>query len=430
MGQRGTGNPIAPPHIAVPLLRASAGNGHLPRLTGTALRRPAAGSVRLRRRPFTLRRMIYEYIDTAEGLRAMLERIEGEILLGVDTEAAGYHRYLDRLSLVQVSTRDEHFLIDPFEVTDLSGLGRVMSDPDVEKIFHDADFDLRILDRDASMRVRGLFDTQIAAAFTGERQLGLGAIVESFLGVKLPKAYQRADWAERPLTEGMKEYAATDTAYLPQLRDALRTRLQELGRLEWAEEEFLRREDTRFVESDEKEAFLKTKGARDLSPRGLAILRELHAWREEVARERDQATFRILSNQTLIALSQRPPENARQLPQVEGLSQGLADRRGRDIFAAIQRGLEVPDDALPRFPPARRWDRDPEVEVRAERLRDARGRVAGELDLDPGFLISRALLDEISRRNPKSIDELLAIPDVRRWQVQALGETLLKALRG
>jgi ribonuclease D len=373
--------------------------------------------------------MDYEYIDTAEGFQDLIGRLEGETLLGVDTEAAGYHRYLDRLSLIQVSTRDEHFLVDPFGVTDLSALAPVLEDPEIEKIFHDADFDLRILDRDASMRVHGLFDTQIAAAFTGERQLGLGAIVERFLGVSLPKAYQRADWAERPLTEGMKEYAATDTAYLPPLRDALKARLEELGRLSWAEEEFLRREETRFVESAEGDAYLRIKGARDLTPRGLAVLRELHAWRETVAEERDQATFRVLGNQTLIALSLRPPEHARQLPQFEGLSQGLADRRGRDIFAAIQRGLAIPEAELPRFPPARRWDRDPEVEVRADRLRDARTKAAEKLDLDPGFLISRAVLDEIARRNPSSAEELQQVPDVRRWQVEAVGEALLKALR-
>jgi ribonuclease D len=373
--------------------------------------------------------MEYQYIEDEGGFRALLDRLEGEPLLAVDTEAAGYHRYLDRLSLVQISTRAENFLIDPLVVTDLAGLGRFLKDPGVETIFHDADFDLRILDRDAGLAVRGLFDTQIAAAFLGERQLGLGTIIETYLGVKLPKAYQRADWAERPLTEGMKDYAATDTAYLPPLRDRLREELVKLDRLRWAEEEFARREETRHVESDEREAFLRVKGARDLTPRGLAILRELHAWRESVAKERDQATFRVLGNQTLIALSLRPPASARELPKVEGISQGLADRRGREIFAAVRRGLEVPEDELPRFPPARRWDRDPEAEARADRLRDARTQVAEQLGLDPGFLISRAMLEEIARRNPTNIEALLEIPDLRRWQVEALGEALLRALR-
>src|SRR5690606_1031416 len=108
-------------------------------------------------------------------------------------------------------------------------LGRLLADPAIEKVFHDADYDLRILHRDLDLGVSGLFDTQIAAAFLGERALGLGALVQRFVGPELPKAFQRADWAERPLSEGMKDYAATDTAYLPVLRDRLRGELVTAG---------------------------------------------------------------------------------------------------------------------------------------------------------------------------------------------------------
>src|SRR5690606_12417759 len=126
--------------------------------------------------------MRYEYIDTPDQLTALLQRLAGEPLLGVDTEAAGYHRYLDRLSLVQISSRAANFLIDPLSVSDLRPLAALFEDPGVEKVFHDADFDLRILNRDVGLTISGLFDTQIAAAFLGERSLGLGALVERFLG--------------------------------------------------------------------------------------------------------------------------------------------------------------------------------------------------------------------------------------------------------
>lgn len=374
--------------------------------------------------------MEYEYIDRPDQLARVVQRMAAEPLLGVDTEAAGYHRYLDRISLLQVSSRTENFLIDPLAIEDLSPLAPLLAARSIEKVFHDADYDLRILHRDLAMQVAGLFDTQIAAAFLGEKSLGLGALVERFLGPSLPKAFQRADWAERPLSEGMKDYAATDTAYLPELRDRLRAALIEAGRLPWAEEEFERREGTRWSDpGDEGEAFLRVKGARDLTPRGLAILRELHGWREGVARERDQATFRVLANQSLIELSLRPPANTRELVEVKGVGGGLVERRGAEILAAIARGLAVPDDELPRFPASRRWDRDPEVELRAEALRAARTRRAEELQLDPGFLMSRAILDEVARRNPGTVEELAQIPDIRRWQVEALGEALMAALR-
>jgi ribonuclease D len=427
--------PRAHPAATVSLLRGWGAAAIFRTIFAVGWRPPAAGSPAGSghsgpiRQPTTDEAMRYEYIDTPQALDALLAALRDQPLLGVDTEAAGYHRYLDRLSLIQISTRAEHFLVDPLALEDLSGLGPVLARPETEKIFHDADYDLRILDRDLGLRVAGLFDTQIAAAFLGERALGLGAVVERHLGIKLPKAYQRADWAERPLSEGMKDYAATDTAHLPELRDRLRDALVERGRLAWAEEEFARREETRWTEpDDQREAFLRVKGARDLAPRGLAILRELYQWREEVARERDQATFRVLSNQAMIALSLRPPQNVREMAGVDGVSEAFAERRGRELLAAIRRGQAVPEEELPRFPPSRRWERDPEVEARAERLREVRSRAADRLDLDPGFLISRAMLEEVARRNPGNAEELLEIPDVRRWQVEALGDALLRAL--
>jgi ribonuclease D len=373
--------------------------------------------------------MSYVTVETPEQLQDALSRLRGHPLIAADTEAAGYHRFLDRISLIQLSSREETFLVDPLAVEDLSGLRPIFEDPAVETVFHDADYDLRILDRDLGLRVRGLFDTQIAAAFLGERQLGLGAVVENFLGLKLPKAFQRADWAERPLSQGMKDYAAQDTVHLPALRDRLRAALEEKGRLAWAEEEFLRREETRWSEDEDPAgAFLRMKGARDVPPRGLAVLRELFAWREGVARERDVATFRVVPNQTLLELSLRPPQSAADLRGVSGLSDGLVQRRGREIADAVGRGLAVPEEELPRYPRGRRFERDPEVEERAERLKDARNRRAEALNLDPGFLISRAQLEEIARRNPASREELAATPDVRRWQVEAVGSELLRAL--
>lgn len=371
----------------------------------------------------------YTYIDTPDALESAVQRLRTQPVLGVDTEAAGYHRYRDRITLLQISSREETVLIDPLELSDLRILAELFSHDGIEKVLHDADFDLRILDRDLGLRLRNIFDTQIAAAFLGVRALGLGAVLESFLGVSLPKAFQRADWAERPLSEAMKQYAATDTAHLPALRDVLRERLVASGRIDWAEEEFTRREQTRWTAPDTADAFLRIKGARDLSRRALAILREVQAWREAVAAERDQAPFRILSNEVLLQLAREAPRTPAALRAIKGISSGLADRRGREILAAVARGLAVPEADLPRYPQPDRWERDPVVEARSERLREARNRVADGLDVDPGFLASRAALDEVARRTPTSAEALAAIDALRRWQVEVLGDALLDALR-
>jgi ribonuclease D len=105
----------------------------------------------------------------------------------------------------------------------------------------------------------------------------------------------------------------------------------------------------------------------------------------------------------------------------------MVDRQGEALLAAVEQGLAVPDDKLPRFPRAPRWDRDPDFEQRVNRLREVRERVARELDLDPGFLVSRERLEAIARRKPASLEDLRALPELRNWQVDVLGNALLAA---
>lgn len=371
------------------------------------------------------------YIERDEQLLEVAERLNGVETLAVDTEAAGYHRYHDRACLVQMSTRTETFLVDPFVVKRMDALSHVLGDAGTEVIFHDADYDLRLLDRDFGLRVHHLFDTKIAAQLLGEPAIGLGALAEKFLGIKMEKKHQRADWAQRPLTQDMLDYAAEDTRHLPALRDALHQRLVETGRLEWAEEEFEIGTQVRWETEEDGEAFLRMKNTRDLKPRELAALRELHAWRERVAEERDVATFRVIGNDSLIEMARRMPENANALEQIPGMSRYVQERHGRDLLAAIQHARGLKNDELPVRPRGPgRPPPDPELEAAVDRLKEARDVVAKELGLDRGFLMPRAQLELIARERPWTLDAMRALPGFRRWQVEAAGEALLDALEG
>ena len=249
------------------------------------------------------------YIRTPEALAEAIAALSREPLVAADTEAASFHRYRDRIFLIQLSSPSRTEIIDPLAVADLSPVGQLLADAKVEKIFHDADYDLRILDRDYGFRARRLFDTRIAAQLAGEPAVGLAALLEKYAGVKLAKEHQKADWSRRPLPPAMLAYAAADTAHLPALREQLRARLIALGRLIWAEEEFTRLEDLRWTGggggapdgaggggAGGPDAFLRVKGAKALTPRQLAALRELYLWREALAAEQDRATFRIIGN--------------------------------------------------------------------------------------------------------------------------------------
>ncbi|HUG40136.1 MAG TPA: ribonuclease D [Longimicrobiales bacterium] len=371
-------------------------------------------------------------IESMRELESLAGRLGRERLVAADTEAAGYHRYADRLCLLQLSTRDETWLVDTLAVGSLNPLADVFEDPAIETIFHDADYDLRLLDRDFDVHVGGLFDTKIAARFAGERAFGLSSLLDGKLGVRLEKKFQRADWAKRPLSPEMLEYAAMDTRYLPELRDRLKDRLEEMGRLAWAEEEFRISERTAWEPSADDEAvYMKLKGARDLDRRGLAALRELHAWREELARERDVASFRVLNNEPLLEMATRLPASERELAAVPGLSDGNVRRYGRALLEALDRARAVPESELPSWPRGpRRPPRDPDVDAWVERLRQARDAAADRLDLERGFLMPRAQLEELARRQPADRRALAEVPGVRNWQVEAIGDALLDVLSG
>ncbi len=370
------------------------------------------------------------YLDSTESAERFLASIANAKSVAIDTEGASFHRYVDRIYLLQLSTQSRHAIIDPLRVGAPSALGALLESRDVEVVFHDADYDLRLLHQDYGWRVANIFDTRIAAQLLGIKAFGLAALLQSFFDVHLDKKHQRADWSMRPLPPAMLEYASQDTMHLLPLRERLRAALESKQRWSWAREEFDRLEGTRWTEEHGNDAFLRLKGARELDRRELALLRELVAWRDGVARSLDRSTFRVAGNEVLLALAHSTAGAPPDLEHTKGLSRSIVQRFGTGIREAIERGHEVPEADLPRFPRGARWSRDPDYEDRVARVKHVRDRVAADLELDPGVLCPRERLEAVARRNPATIDELAEIPELRRWQVEVLGERFVSALGG
>lgn len=368
------------------------------------------------------------YLDTPDAVARFVASVASVPALAIDTEGASFHRFIDRIYLLQLSTRESSAIIDPLPIGTPAELGALLESRDVEIIFHDADYDLRLLHQDYGWKVNHIFDTRVAAQLLGIRAFGLAALLEQFFGVKLDKKHQRADWSMRPLTTGMLEYAAQDTRFLLDLRDRLADALREKGRESWAAEEFERLEGTRWAPEEQGESFLRMKGARDLDRRALALLRELVAWRDTVAGAMDRATFRVMGNETLLTLSREAPRKVADLTGIKGMPRGMADSRRAEIIAAVERGLEVPEAQLPRFPRSARWDRDPDFDDIVAKLKTVRDAAAARLELDPGVLASRDRLESVARTRPATMEELTAIPGIRRWQVAELGEEFLRVI--
>ena len=374
------------------------------------------------------------YVDTSRELAAFISAVRRESRVAVDTEAASFHRYRDRIYLLQISSPTQTALIDPVAIAapDLGPVGALLADPQLEKVFHDADYDLRVLDRDYGFHAVRLFDTRIAAQFAGEPAIGLAALLEKYAGMKLDKEYQKADWSIRPLTPPMLAYAAADTRYLLALRDALEQRLTALGRLAWAVEEFKQLESLRWTgvaAGSDDDSYLKLKGAKGLSPRSLAALRLLHRWRDTVAERDDKAPFRIIGNDALTAVSRALPATRVDLSHIRALPSSLARRHGDALLDAVARARSLNDSELPRLERRPRPQKDPGFDVRMERVKAVRNRIAAELGLEAGVLCGRTTLEAVVRARPTNRAALEQIGEVRRWQIDVLGDALLEALR-
>jgi ribonuclease D len=369
-----------------------------------------------------------DYLDRVSDVDRFLNEISGVTELALDTEGASFHRFLDRIYLLQLSTRQRSAIIDPLPIGSPAQLGKLVENGGVEVVFHDADYDLRLLHQDYGWHVTNIFDTRIAAQLLGIKSFGLAALLEQFFDVKLDKKHQRADWSMRPLTADMLDYAAQDTRYLLQLKDHLQAELEKRGRLHWAREEFTRLEGTRWEAEEEMEGFLRLKGARDLTRRELAVLREVANWRDTVAAQLDRATFRVTGNEVLFELARRAPRSVSELSAIKGMPKGMIERAGSDIIAAIRRGMEAPEAELPKFPRGQRWNKDRDFDDRVTRLKAVRDEAATRLELDPGVLCSRERLENVARSGAKTLDELRSVPDLRRWQIEEMGAGFLRAL--
>ncbi|MDP9206839.1 MAG: ribonuclease D [Gemmatimonadota bacterium] len=368
------------------------------------------------------------YLDKPDAVERFLTDISDIKELALDTEGASFHRFLDRIYLLQISTRDRSAIIDPLPIGSPARLGDLLQSNGVEVVFHDADYDLRLLHQDYGWHVTNIFDTRIASQLLGIKSFGLAALLEQFFDVKLDKKHQRADWSMRPLTPDMLEYAAQDTRYLLQLKDHMKADLGRRERLHWAQEEFARLEGTRWEAEESMEGFLRLKGARDLSRRELAVLREVANWRDTVAAALDRATFRVMGNETLFELARRTPRSVSELAAIKGMPKGMIERAGGEIVAAVRRGIEVPEAELPKFPKGQRWNKDRDFDEKVARLKSVRDAAATRLDLDPGVLCSRERLENVARSAAKSVEELAAVPDLRRWQIEEMGDGFIAAL--
>ncbi|MBI4679580.1 MAG: HRDC domain-containing protein [Elusimicrobia bacterium] len=362
-----------------------------------------------------------------EHLEEVAQEIHRTRRAAVDIESNSFYVYRERVCLVQVSTIDTDYVIDPLAIRDFSSMGPVFADPGTEKVFHAGEYDVACLKRDYAFSFANVFDTMIASRLLGFKELGLAAAIERHFGAKLSKKLQRADWGRRPLTDAQIRYAQLDTHYLLRLADIQLGLLKQRGLEEEAAEAFAKLARSAPVQRDfDPEGFWRlSRGLTQPDGARLAVLKELYLLREREAESRNRATFRVMPDEVLPRLAMALPKDPAALRGVRGMTPYLLDNYGPAILAAVKKGLA----AAPISPDSREKPkkRDPRMGRLFEKLRLWRKTKAQEAGVDPVDVLPTADLKAISRLAFVGGDPLGPLSLLKRSRY---GAEILKLVRG
>ena len=368
----------------------------------------------------------YRQITNISGWRNCLSQLQAEPRLALDLEANSMYAYREQICLIQISTPAQDFIIDPLKRIPLDGLGQLIQDSAVEKIFHASEYDLTLLKRQYDWDLHNLFDTMWAARILGYQQFGLANILDKLFGVKLNKQYQKSNWCKRPLSPAQLNYAQLDTHYLFALRERLATELAQQGRTAEAKSIFEQQTQVKIADTSfDPDSFWSMNGAYDLTRQQQAVLKALFIFRDEEAQRRDQPLFKVFGDRTLLDLAKSCPGHLSELRQIHGMSQGQTQRYGKQLLQVVAHGLQAP------HPPSPKRNKRPSdrVLIRYEKLHTWRKLRARERGVESDVIVSRDALHAIAVADPHTLADLKTIAELSDWQCQTYGEEILAVVR-
>jgi len=374
-------------------------------------------------------------VEDAQALQDMADTFAKVPIIGIDTESDSFYHYQEKVCLIQFSDLEKDYILDPLAVSDLSPLNDVMANRDIVKIFHGADYDIVCLKRDFGFDIHNIFDSMVSAQLLGLPKLGLADLIGEYFGHTIDKKYQRHNWAARPLKDEHLDYARGDTHWLLAIREILIRKPKKRGRLHHLEEEceILERREWASKGFDE-DGYLKIKHSGTLDDTGKRVLKRLYLYRDSVARKIDRPTFKVLPNQLLIDVAAKRPETMGAFDRMFPRKSAMKKKYASHIIEAVKQGLED-DFKIPRSarnpkragPPPKLTGRTAERAFNA--LKTWRNRLCDDDPLmTPVGVASNGTLKAIVAHHPANLEELGEIPDVRQWQVEWFGETMLEVL--
>lgn len=365
------------------------------------------------------------WVDRKTSFERMVSDLSAQSRVAVDTESNSLHAYREQVCLIQFSTPKTDYILDPFVFEELSALSPLFSNPNIEKIFHAAEYDLICLKRDFGFEFANLFDTMYAARALGYPFVGLDNMLSEKLDIKVDKRHQKADWAARPLTPSQIDYARFDTHYLFRLRDILEKELEEKERLQLAREDFARA--TKVEQPREKvngASWRRFSARKDLSLRELTIISELCNFRDQVAEHMDRPPFKVVDDETLLAIARNTPEKDVDLAAI-GLSSKQIHLWGDEILAAVKRGIKAP--LVEREQVRRPSDA---MLRRMEKLKNWRKTQAKTMGVESDVVLPKVYLNSLAENPPRSLEDLKSTFAESPWRFQQYGAQILRVLGG
>jgi ribonuclease D len=376
------------------------------------------------------------WIDTDPALAEVLPEFRRSQLLAFDTEADSYYSYYVKICLIQVSTAERDFIIDPLADLDLSPLGEIFAAQDCTKIFHAGANDIGLLRQQYDFEVRGVFDTMIAAQVLGLARPGLASLLQERFDVEQKKTYQTSDWRRRPLSSGQLQYAAVDTHYLIALMEQLRAELEEKGRLEEAEEDFANlSEMMQTKRTFDAEGFRRIRGAKELDGVQLRVLSDLARYREQIARKRDRSPHRVFPDRVLLEIARCLPQKPNDLAATKGLADWQVQRYGDALLRNLQRAVQK-GPLPPAKKPRRKQPRSSNLaealtegqRTLFEKLRSWRTVRAEKRGVDASRVATTAALRAVARACPKNLEQLGKVEGMSAFRLREYGEEILQLL--
>ncbi len=366
-----------------------------------------------------------EIVSRPEELAACCKHLETCSEFGFDTEFIGEQTFIPQLCLIQIATWDRLFLIDPFAVGPLDEFWKLVVDPARTVIVHAAREEIRICQRSIGKAPGNLFDLQIAAGLVGVGYpLGHGPLVNKLLNVRLSKGETLTDWKKRPLTARQIQYAYDDVRYLLPAWKTIASELARLGRVEWAKEEFAAMLPRSLGEEPGVERWRRLKGLGGLDRRKLAVVRGLHAWREEKAFEKNRPVRAIVRDDLLVDIARRSPKTEHDLE----VMRGLAKRDLPEMLGVIRDVAALPNENLPDV--LYREDDPPQLTLVANLLGAVLGDFCAKMQLSQALVATgndiKLIVRAASRGEPIPAECELS----QGWRAEAVLPELLAVLNG